>query len=152
MVNKQKQNIMISRTVKVSLCLVALCTITMVNAQERRGKKRANPEALFKTLDTNTDGELSLEEFTSQRQREELKAEAMNDRFKILDSDANGSLSMEEFQSRKEVSKEERIAQHFAKMDSNGDGNVNLEEYTAFLENTKRYRNKGKHRRPKKQD
>ena len=134
---------MISKTLKVSLVMVLLCSISLVNAQERKRGKKHNPEELFKSLDTNADGELSLEEFTSKRQREEIKAEAINDRFKLLDNDANGSLSMEEFESRREVSKEERIQQRFAEMDSNGDGQVDINEYKDFLEN---FEKKGKKR------
>ena len=143
---------MISKTLKLSLCIVAVFAMSVVNAQERKGKKRGNPEQLFKTLDADTNGELSLEEFTSKRQHEDIKAEVMSERFKTLDSDANGTVYMEEFKSLKEIVKEEHIQKRFAKMDGNGDGTIDISEYKAFIEDTKTHRKKRKHRRHKKQD
>ena len=43
---------MISKTLRVSLVMVLLCSISFVNAQERKRGKRQNPEELFKSLDT----------------------------------------------------------------------------------------------------
>ena len=125
---------MISKTLKLSICFFVLCAITTVNAQEHRGKKKHNPEKLFVKLDTNGDGELSMEEFKDQRQREDLKQEMMDERFKTLDSDDNGTVSLEEFTTRKEKSKEERIKERFEKMDTDGNGSIDFKEYQAHVE------------------
>lgn len=140
---------MISKTLKVSLLIIALGSISFVNAQDEKRKNKHNPEELFKKLDANNDDSLSLEEFKGKRQRKD-REEIIGNNFKELDADANGSLSLEEFTSRKKLSKEERIEKHFAKMDANGDGNVNLSEYKAFIEKVKSHRKKRKPRRHKK--
>ncbi len=58
--------------------------------------KMPDPEAIFKKLDTNADGSLSLDEFKAspRGQKDPAKAE---ERFKKMDTDSNGSVSLAEF-------------------------------------------------------
>ena len=60
------------------------------------GRGRMNPEEIFKKLDTNNDGSLSLDEFKAGRmaQRDPSKAEEM---FKKIDTDSDGKVTLEEF-------------------------------------------------------
>ncbi len=62
------------------------------------GGGRPNPEEIFKKLDTNNDGSLSLDEFKAgpRAQKEPDKAEAA---FKKMDKDNDGKLTLEEFKS-----------------------------------------------------
>lgn len=58
--------------------------------------RRPNPEALFKKLDTNADGSLTLDEFKAGPlgKKDPAKAEAA---FKKLDGDADGKVTLDEF-------------------------------------------------------
>ena len=58
------------------------------------------PEEIFKKLDTNSDGSLSLDEFKAgpRAQKDPAKAEEI---FKKIDSDSSGSVSLEEFKAHR---------------------------------------------------
>ena len=66
-----------------------------ISAQEKDKKKKRDPEAIFKKLDKDGNGKLTLEEFKGKRTGE--KAEAAEKRFKRLDKDGDGSVTLEEF-------------------------------------------------------
>ena len=58
--------------------------------------KGPNPEAMFKKLDANSDGSVTLEEFKAspRAQKDPAKAEEI---FKKMDADTSGGVSLEEF-------------------------------------------------------
>jgi len=62
--------------------------------------ERPPPEAIFKKLDTNGDGAISLEEFKAspRGKMDPTKAEEI---FKKIDTNGDGSLSLEEFKAHK---------------------------------------------------
>jgi EF-hand domain pair len=62
-------------------------------------RQKANATQLFKKLDTNTDGHLTLEEFKSgpKGRKDPAKAEEF---YKKVDKDSDGKLTLEEFRPR----------------------------------------------------
>lgn len=64
------------------------------DAADKGGKKR-DPEAVFKKLDKDGNGMLTLDEYKGKA--EGKKADAAEKRFKKLDKDENGSVSLDEF-------------------------------------------------------
>ena len=80
------------------LTLIALAAT--VNAAEgdkkpEGGKKKADPEAMFKKIDSNGDGSISKEEFMAgPGKKDAAKGEQM---FTAKDKDKDGKLSKEEF-------------------------------------------------------
>jgi len=71
----------------------------------------------FKTIDTNKDGKIDLQEF-----RVYVK-QIGPDKFKQLDADGNGFLSRKEFAGDVD----------FKKVDKNRDGKISPKEFTAYL-------------------
>lgn len=62
--------------------------------------KRPNPEEIFKKLDANSDGAVSLDEFKAGPRAKEHPEKA-EEIFKKIDTDGNGSLSLEEFKAHR---------------------------------------------------
>lgn len=58
--------------------------------------EQKSPEEMFKKLDTNGDGKLTVDEFVGKRTGE--KADKAKERFAKLDKDSDGSLTLAEFE------------------------------------------------------
>lgn len=80
---------------KLLVFAVVLGLVSPLAAADKPEKPKADPEAVFKRLDKDGNGSLSLEEFRGKR--DAAKAEAA---FKRMDKDGNGSISLEEFKNR----------------------------------------------------
>jgi len=67
--------------------------VGMARAAGEKPKKKADPEAVFKKLDANSDGKVTMEEFCAKKKDKE----AAEKQFKAKDKDGDGSLTLEEF-------------------------------------------------------
>jgi len=88
---------------------VAACSLGAPNtAEAAKSKKKKNaPEAIFKKLDTNSDGKLSKEEFSKigelSKKKKTAKTKKIDKFFAKLDTNNDGSLSLDEFKKIKEL-------------------------------------------------
>lgn len=64
------------------------------------GSQRPNPEKVFKKLDANSDGSLSLDEFKSGPKGKEHPEKA-EEIFKKIDADSSGGVTLEEFKAHR---------------------------------------------------
>ncbi len=93
-----------NQTIEMKICIQALSLLAIASSlsfgEEAPAKpekpKDHNPEAIFKKLDTNADGSISLDEFKAspRAQKDPAKAEEI---FKKMDADASGGVSLDEF-------------------------------------------------------
>jgi Ca2+-binding EF-hand superfamily protein len=87
------------KTLTSILSALALATTfaTAADAPAKGEKKKADPEAMFKKLDADGNGSLSLEEFKAgpMGKKDPAKAEEI---FKKKDTNNDGSLSLQEFE------------------------------------------------------
>ncbi len=91
---------MIIKTLKIGLFTLAMASFSFVGAQEKKEikeKKKPNHERMFKHLDADANGSISLEEFKAKRMKDASKEAQIEKRFAKMDTDANGSLDNEEF-------------------------------------------------------
>jgi Ca2+-binding EF-hand superfamily protein len=81
------------------LALIALAATVHAAEGDKKpeaGKKKADPEAMFKKLDSNSDGSISKEEWAASPQAKKDAAKA-DKAFAGKDKDKDGKISKEEF-------------------------------------------------------
>ncbi|SNR64717.1 EF-hand domain-containing protein [Puniceibacterium sediminis] len=103
--------------------LIAAMGLTAVAAQadEKRPGKGDRGEGrgmIFGELDTNGDGELTMEEMTTRG----------SERFAAADTNSDGQLSVDEMNAMAQARVAERTAQMIERMDKNDDGTLSREE------------------------
>lgn len=70
------------------------------DAPKKEGKQPPDPEKMFKKLDTDSNGAVSLDEFKASP-RGQKNPDKAGEIFKKIDADSNGSISLEEFKTHK---------------------------------------------------
>ena len=78
-----------------AIAFVLVATPATQAADDDKAKVRAGK--MFKKLDKDTSGSVSLEEFKALAKGDDEKAKKLEKKFKKLHADGNGSLSLEEF-------------------------------------------------------
>ncbi len=84
----------------VSLSLAQDAPAPKEGGKDGERHQRPNPEDIFKKLDSNSDGAISLEEFKAGRlgQKDPAKAEEI---YKKMDKDSDGKVTLDEFKSHR---------------------------------------------------
>jgi len=104
------------RKMIIGSMIAALALPTTVLAAKDGDRKGHHSKNMFEQLDTNKDGEVSLEEMTSRT----------TEKFQKLDKDGNGTISVDEMSVRQK--------EFFTKLDTDGSGTISQEEAKAFKE------------------
>lgn len=83
------------KQILTSIIAISVSAFVATAADEAKPKKGGNPEEMFKKLDSNSDGSISLDEFKAgpAGKKDAAKAEEV---FKKKDKDSDGKLSKEE--------------------------------------------------------
>ncbi|MDF2365680.1 EF-hand domain-containing protein [Sneathiella sp.] len=114
------------RKIIIGSVIAALAIPALAYAATDGAPKGPHKGGIFERLDTNKDGEITLEEMTAKS----------TERFSKLDKDGNGTISIEEMTVRKQ--------EFFDKLDTDGSGSISKEEASAFHE-MKREKRKERH-------
>jgi EF-hand domain pair len=91
-------------TLSIIGCLAIATSITCAQdapkGPKKPGKDHPAPEEIFKKLDADSSGSVSLDEFKASARAKE-NPEKAEEIFKKIDKDGNGELSLEEFKSHR---------------------------------------------------
>jgi Ca2+-binding EF-hand superfamily protein len=82
--------------IAVLAAAIAFPATALAAKADRKNKKDAAPAVAFTTVDKDTDGSISKEEFVA-AMKEKLGEDAAKARFATLDKDSSGKLSKEEY-------------------------------------------------------
>lgn len=90
--------------------------------------------------DTNQDGEVSLAEFTNQRETH----------FSMMDANGDGTITKEERKLGRQAMRAQKADEHFAKVDANNDGFISRAEFDTARADRSEGRHKMRKRKMKK--
>jgi Ca2+-binding EF-hand superfamily protein len=97
-------------TLKLGVFALSLFAYSQTaSAQDQQ--KRPDPEKMFKGLDTNNDGSVTLEEFKNKERKREIPADRLEKMYGMMDADSNGSVTLEEYKSAMDKMKERRMGE-----------------------------------------
>jgi hypothetical protein len=115
------KNTKIMKTYIPALAVMAIASSISFAQEAPKGPRegRPNPEAMFKRLDKDSSGSLSLEEF-KQHPRAQQGADKAAEAFAKMDKDSSGEVSLEEFTARRPA--RERQGGERRKRDGGGGG------------------------------
>ena len=92
--------------------------VGMASANQGKHGPRGFGDVKFETLDLNSDGKISPDELSAQKDA----------RFKLADTNGDGMLSVEEMQAQSRMRSEKRIKRMLEHRDSNADGMLSMQE------------------------
>lgn len=88
---------MITKTLKSGFFIIAIASFSFASAQEVGEVIEDNSRKMFKHLDMDEDGKITLQEFKTRRVKAPSKAEQVEKRFVSMDTDENGYVDKAEF-------------------------------------------------------
>ena len=100
---------MITKTLKTSIFIIAVASFSFSGAQETVISEEDTSKKMFKHLDMNDDGKITLEEFKKKRIKDPAKEAQVIERFKTIDTDENGSVDKAEFRAFFEGKKKSKL-------------------------------------------
>jgi len=98
--------------IAAALCAGAVAQTQAQEAAKADQTKRhamPTPEEMFKKMDTNGDGQLSLDEYKAamteraKKSGKDMPADMIEKKFKAMDTDNSGSLSLDEFKKGRDM-------------------------------------------------
>ncbi|GAA4292871.1 EF-hand domain-containing protein [Aestuariibaculum suncheonense] len=108
-----------SSILKLSLCALGFIAFSQTAAAQDQQRKQPDPETMFKGLDADKDGSVTLEEFKNKKRKREIPAERLESMFTALDTDKSGAFTLEEYKTGMEKLRAERMKRRDEKMGGN---------------------------------
>ncbi|WP_400080608.1 EF-hand domain-containing protein [Winogradskyella sp. R77965] len=88
---------MITKTLKAGFFIIAIVSFSFAGAQEVVQAEKDTSKKMFKHLDINKDGKITLEEFKTKRIKDPSKTAQVEKRFASMDKNEDGHVDKAEF-------------------------------------------------------